>query len=82
MRNPPQVSLFPLGITRSETKNLPEEWDTGGNYQLKEEESTRGRGFCREFTAYLRRFRKVKSKWRKILRTVTIPGSEALNLLY
>jgi hypothetical protein len=44
-------------------RNLLEERDFDGNYQLIDEESTRGRGFPRELLAYLREFRPVKSKF-------------------
>jgi hypothetical protein len=33
--------VIPLGITSSCTKNLPEEWDSTGNYQLMEAVSDR-----------------------------------------
>jgi hypothetical protein len=39
--------------TRSGTRNPPEEWHSAGNYQLIDEESTRGRGFHRELLAHL-----------------------------
>jgi hypothetical protein len=37
------------GITTSWTRNPPEEEDSAENYQLRDEESTRGRGFYREY---------------------------------
>jgi hypothetical protein len=33
-----EVCLLPPGITRSDTRNQPEEWDSAGNPQLIEEE--------------------------------------------
>jgi hypothetical protein len=49
-------------ITTTWTRNPPEEGDSAGNYQLIDEESTQGRGFHREFLAYSRGFRPVRSK--------------------
>jgi hypothetical protein len=37
--------------------------ESAGNYQLIDEESTRGRGFHRELHAYFLRFRPVRSKF-------------------
>jgi hypothetical protein len=37
--------------------------ESAGNYQLIDEESTRGRGFHRESPAYLLGFRPVRSKF-------------------
>jgi hypothetical protein len=54
--------FIPPGISSSETRNPPEEWDYAGNYQLIDEESARGRGFHRELPAHLRKFRPVRSK--------------------
>jgi hypothetical protein len=56
--------------------------ESGGNYQLIDEESTRGRGFQRELPVYLLGFRPVRSKFVKKLRTVTVPGSADSNLIY
>jgi hypothetical protein len=66
------------GITTSWARNPPEEQDSVGNYryQLIDKESTQGRGFHRELPAYSHGFR------RKILRTVTISGSAALDPIY
>jgi hypothetical protein len=50
------------GITTSWTRNPPKEWNSARNYQLIDEESTRGKGFHRESPAYLHRFRPVTSK--------------------
>jgi hypothetical protein len=44
-------------------RNPPEKGDSVGNYQLIDEESTRGRGFHRELRAHLCRFRAVRSKF-------------------
>jgi hypothetical protein len=40
------------GIATTWTRNPPEECDSGGNYYLIDEESTRARGFNRELPAY------------------------------
>jgi hypothetical protein len=50
------------GITSSKTRNLSEEVDSAGNYQLIDEESTREES-TRELPAYLLGFRPVRSKF-------------------
>jgi hypothetical protein len=51
-------------------------WDP---YQLRYKKSTQGWGFLQELPAYLLGFRPVRSKFWKILRKLTIPGSAAPN---
>jgi hypothetical protein len=50
------------GITTIWMRNPPEERDSAGNYQLKDKESTLGRGFHQESPAYFRGLRPVRSK--------------------
>jgi hypothetical protein len=51
-----------LGITSSWTTNPPEEWDSSGNHQLMNDESTGRMGFLWESQGHGRGFR---SKWGK-----------------
>jgi hypothetical protein len=56
--------------------------ESAGNYQLIDEESTRGRGFHRELPVHLLGFRPIDQNLLKILLMVTIPGSADSNLIY
>jgi hypothetical protein len=53
-----------------------------GNYQLIDEESTRGRGFHRELPVHLLGFRPERSKFVENFLKVTFPGSADSNLIY
>jgi hypothetical protein len=62
-------------------------WKKGysvGNYKLLDEESTRGVAvaFCRELLAHRRWFGPLRSKFGKILRTLTLSGSATPNPIY
>jgi hypothetical protein len=56
-----KLGILP-GNTISWTRNPLSEWDFSGNNQLIDKESTQGRRFHRELTAYLRGFSPVRSK--------------------
>jgi hypothetical protein len=74
--------FIPPGIINSGTKNPPEEWDSAKNYQLIDEESTQGKAFYRELPAHYADSGRYDQNARKVLRTVTIPGSAAPNPIY
>jgi hypothetical protein len=56
--------FIPPGIPSSETRNLPEEWDSVGNYQLIDEECIREIGFRWKLLAHGRWFRPVRWKFK------------------
>jgi hypothetical protein len=67
-----------LGITTSSMRNPPEEGDSGGNDQLIDEESTRGRRFHRELPAILLGFRPKKFKIGDLFKIENKPDSALL----
>jgi hypothetical protein len=77
-----RINRDSAGKTTSWTKNPPEEWNSAGNYQLVDKESTQGRGFYRESPDYLCRFRPARSKCTENPLNSTIPGSAAPNPIY
>jgi hypothetical protein len=73
-----------LRLTTSKTRNPPEEGDFTGNHHLKDEESLEEGDSTGNYqlTVFTRIQAKKGQNLRKILRSVTILGSAAQNLIY